>query len=331
VLGSAVAPVCAAEPAARLTLSDSAHFLCGHQRPAQPVLSPQVSSVPASRSTCSPHTGAGASATRAQQFPSRPLAPGTLAEWASTKSESHAYTATPDAGRRRIFNPLLHAGSQVGGVGMFAGTNWIVVGSILAVVLGGHGLFLVVVWLEYRRSWEPATSRRASLRQGMSASGTGGSGAPPCASARSRGDVPTQDLRVYALLRAARNAHRLPEVPQPHVVEWLLSQAGYPSSVGQPGHSQARSRSSSPLIHMSARHDGSVQPDQQRPPALERAIRQHGDRLAPALAAIDAAGGFYLAPPLSDPFPVGPSADRAWSLGPWADDSAPQPYSPEGR
>lgn len=104
---------------------------------------------------------------------------------------------------------------------MVASSAWIMTWSILALLVCGSVLFLIVLAYEKSR-WSRGRPVRREIRLD-----------------RAGGDVQTQtgpiprsssvslrpDRRVYAVLRSAGKAQRLPEVPRPPVVDWLLAGA----------------------------------------------------------------------------------------------------------
>ena len=100
-------------------------------------------------------------------------------------------------------------------------SNVVVISGMAALVGWALVLILGVFWLDQTRREQGASSARNNGRTGR---------APQSHVARrSAPHQPTDelipDLRVYAVLRAARKIHNLPDLPRPQIVAQLLAQA----------------------------------------------------------------------------------------------------------
>ena len=108
------------------------------------------------------------------------------------------------------------------GVASMAAMSTAVMISGMAALVGWALLLaLGVFWLDHTRREQGASSARDNGLTGRAPQSHVARQFAPHRSA----DAPLPDLRVYAVLRAARKIHTLPDLPRPRIVAQILAQA----------------------------------------------------------------------------------------------------------
>ena len=185
-------------------------------------------------------------------------------------------------------------------VSMAVLNNVVVISGMAALVGWALVLVLGVFCLDYTHREQGASSQRAIGRIGR---------APQSHVARRfvlhrSADAAISDLRVYAVLRAARKIHNLPDLPRPQIVAQLLAQAddtSLPSDTWEcepgPMHSHMRVALPAPTFYApTAMQSGwpSVSADRQAARSLES---HRSDSVAAADAGVLSFSARSLRPP----------------------------------